>query len=496
MNKDHRLIFQIISFLSVLFFCFQTTNVIAQSLFTPDMKNKAEEKEMSCLACHRQINIHTNEGVIANQLFCKECHSQEECQKKINGQGVSLKVPADMFEHNQHQYVACIECHTAVAQSPHSSEKEIQCLDCHSFHGQDITRAPHLRVQCQACHFQSEPVALDKEKDQIILAHINKDNKPISLSSHEMAETKDLETCRKCHYSKNQVGAPAAVLPGKSLLCLACHNSPVSISNAGGFAGTLYWGPLIIFLLGIISTLYVWFKGSVGHGEQSFHNKIIHYSRAFWFAISTKNIFKYMKTFILDIFFQRKILAEGVQRWSIHSLIYWAFFFRFILSLLGLIIYNIWPDSSLALVLINKNNPFMAFTFDLLGLFIIFGIIWACIQRFIIRPVHFSQEQDSPALIIIGLLVLTGFILEGARIALTGIPAEKSGYAFIGYLIAQAFEHNSTTLPNTYGYIWYAHALLWAAFIIYLPFGKLKHIIMTPLNLLLNTEVNMKERGP
>jgi hypothetical protein len=34
--------------------------------------------------------------------------------------------------------------------------------------------------------------------------------------------------------------------------------------------------------------------------------------------------------------------------------------------------------------------------------------------------------------------------------------------------------------------VWYTHALLWALFIAYLPFGKLKHIFTTPLSLLLN----------
>ncbi len=489
MNKDHGIIVRITSFFLVVFFCFLTEAVTAQSLFTPDMKNKAKETELSCLACHRQINIHSNEGVIATQRFCKECHSQEKCQKQINGQEVSLQVPKDMFEDNYHQYVSCIECHTDVAQTPHVSEKKIQCLDCHPVHNQEKARAPHLRVQCQACHFKSEPVRLDKNIDQLVLAHINKDNKPISLASHEMSEIEDLETCQKCHYSQNQVGAPAAILPGKSLLCLACHNSPFSISNASGWAGTIYWGPLIIFLFGIGSIFYIWFKGSVGQGEQSFHNKIVYYSRSFWYAIATRHIFKYIKTLFLDIFLQRKILAEGVQRWSIHTLIYWAFLFRFILSLSALIIYKIWPESSLALILINKNNPFMALSFDLLGLFILFGIIWASIQRFVVKPVHLSQDQDSTALVIIGLIVLTGFILEGARIALTNIPSDKSGYSIAGYIIAQLLDNMSTSWQNAYGYLWYAHALLWAAFIIYLPFGKLKHIIITPLNLLLNTEV-------
>jgi nitrate reductase gamma subunit len=283
-------------------------------------------------------------------------------------------------------------------------------------------------------------------------------------------------------------------LPGKSLLCLACHNAPLSISNAGGFSASLYWGPLIILILGLISILYVWSKGAVGHGQQTFHNKVIHYGRTFWDAISTRNIFKYVKTFLLDIFLQRKILAEGVQRWSIHSLIYLAFLLRFLMSLFAVILYKIWPDSSLSLIFINKNNPFIALSFDLLGLCILLGIIWASIQRFVIRPEHFSQEQDSPALIIIGLLVLSGFILEGFRIAMTQIPFDKAAFSFVGALIAQGLDGLPREWPRGYSYLWYSHAILWAVFLIYLPFGKLKHILITPLNLLLNTEVDKQKQ--
>jgi nitrate reductase gamma subunit len=43
-----------------------------------------------------------------------------------------------------------------------------------------------------------------------------------------------------------------------------------------------------------------------------------------------------------------------------------------------------------------------------------------------------------------------------------------------------------SSLVNGYGYVWYLHAILTGAFIAYMPFSKLVHIIISPFVLLAN----------
>ena len=43
------------------------------------------------------------------------------------------------------------------------------------------------------------------------------------------------------------------------------------------------------------------------------------------------------------------------------------------------------------------------------------------------------------------------------------------------------FGHFSSTLTRVYGYVWYLHAVLTGAFVAYLPFSRLLHVILAPV---------------
>jgi glycopeptide antibiotics resistance protein len=77
-------------------------------------------------------------------------------------------------------------------------------------------------------------------------------------------------------------------------------------------------------------------------------------------------------------------------------------------------------------------------------------------------------------------IIISGFILEGARIAMTGAPL-YSQYSFIGYLISRLMT--GFHLNGIYAYLWYLHAVITCAFIALLPFSSMKHLFMAPLSL-------------
>ena len=415
--------------------------------------------------------------------------SSKDIKKRVGANETSIQITPDLFNNNQpvHRFIACINCHTDIASSPHKTKTGANCLECHQPHSEGVANAPHLRVSCQACHFESEFVELDPEDNIVKLAHKDYDSAPISLSEHIMADTSDEQTCQKCHFKKNLVGAPAAVLPSKSFLCIMCHNSPLAMGHpVFGAAG-------IVFIAGMFFMILFWFQGSVKGEEKSLPKKISLSSESIWKTIFSKQLFSLIKIFILDIIFQRRILQESVSRWSMHSLIFSAILLRLMLSLFTAIGFYFNPDGDWMIALVDKNHWFTAFINDLSGLFILLGIIWAVVKRFVVKPDYVvSEYQDNITLIIIGSLVLIGFFLEGARILVTGIPSDVAVYSFVGYIFSLLFSIFPFDWASVYPYMWYAHGIVAAVFIAYLPFGKMRHIFNTPLTYFIETVDGVK----
>jgi nitrate reductase gamma subunit len=445
------------------------------------MKPVLEGKERVCLDCHRTPNINATEGDRTSQALCYECHGLPAAQRKAGQIAVSLQVLPDSFGKSRHRFLACLHCHTDVARSPHKTVTGARCLACHNGHGEGAVGDPHRRVSCQACHRKSKAVFLDKASDQVELDRFNEHRIPIGLTDHGLPDTRDREFCLKCHFPNNAVGASAAVLPSKSLVCLVCHNAPLAVGQP------VFWIALAFLILGLLGTVLFWFRGSVGGEERSGHQKLSQVSESLWGTIFSREIGPILKTVWLDIFLQRRLLQESVKRWSIHSLIYLSILLRFGLSLFTLFVYRFSPGSGLARALIDKNFPFVAFANDFLGLLIVIGLFWAFLQRLVIKPPHVLTEgRDNWALGIIGALVVLGFVTEGARILITRIPERVAVYSFVGYPLSNLFSHIPWDWPSLYYYLWYAHALLGALLIAYLPFGKMKHVLITPLTLILS----------
>ncbi len=447
-------------------------------------------KERVCLDCHHAPNVNTNEGIATSQALCLECHAKAVCQRKVDDRSVSLQVTLDSFKKNRHAYVACVDCHRDVARSPHLSPARAQCLSCHPVHGEETAGDPHLRVSCQACHSPFKTVYLDRTADRVRLSSLDDQKIPVALTDHTLADAKNPVLCLKCHFPNNRVGAAAAVLPSKSLLCILCHNAPLSIGHP------MFWAAFLILIFGLIMTVLFWLQGSVAGEEESVHRKIALGSEAVWGTLFSRKIGPVFKTLFFDVLLQRRILQESVQRWFFHSLIYLSILSRFGLSLFIYFVYRIIPNSTLAQALIDKNNGFVSFTYDFLGIMALLGIVLAMLWRWVIRPAHVASEgQDNWALGIIGVLIFLGFILEGARILISRVPAERAVYSFIGYPLSNLFSWLSWDWPTLYVYLWYAHAAVGALFIAYLPFGKMKHVIHTPLSLILNMNQRHSKDG-
>jgi nitrate reductase gamma subunit len=167
----------------------------------------------------------------------------------------------------------------------------------------------------------------------------------------------------------------------------------------------------------------------------------------------------------------------------IHNLIFLPFLIRFwwgIISLLGSLNNS---ETDWIWAMIDKNNPVTAFLFDLTGAMVLAGAIAALGRHLIGRRIKSTlsglPKPDWLALGLILGIVVVGFVTEAMRISMTGAPA-GSGWAFLGRSLSHLFKAGPG-LSLAYGYVWYIHAILTGAFIAYLPFSRMFHIILAPV---------------
>jgi hypothetical protein len=314
-----------------------------------------------------------------------------------------------------------------------------------------------------------------------------KEGVPLKLTSHRLADFKKNKACEKCHFTGNKLGAPIRVLPAKSLICIECHSASISLNDPVSNIA------FILFMGGVAITLSLWFKGTLGAPTYSTHEKISYLAEKIWQVVFSRKILTLLKVFVVDILLLRGILKESLSRWTIHSFIYLPFFLRFFIGLILLIVSKWFPMSPSVAMLLDKNYPPIAFTYDLLGVCVIIGVAGATMRRFQKtfqnRP---SGGQDMIVLALLGAILVTGFLVEGLRILLTAIPPSVALPSFIGYPLSFLLGLFPFRWEWVYPYGWYVHAILTGLFIIYLPFSKMFHILVSPMVLLINSVTREK----
>ena len=120
---------------------------------------------------------------------------------------------------------------------------------------------------------------------------------------------------------------------------------------------------------------------------------------------------------------------------------------------------------------------------ELAGLLALIGIAMALIRRYALRPDRLHNEKDDLIFLAgLGIIIITGFLIEGSRIAATR-PAWAS-WSFVGYAVSRLFSKTDhQTLLTLHKILWWTHLVMAFSFLAYIPFSKLFHILASPLNI-------------
>jgi len=145
-------------------------------------------------------------------------------------------------------------------------------------------------------------------------------------------------------------------------------------------------------------------------------------------------------------------------------------------------------------------------TFDLLGLLLVVGLVWALIRRVLISrkgrngfakdaktgdPALTSSWGDFATLVLLLIIAVTGYWLEAARIS--NDPKPWDSVSVVGYQFAGLLGHYS---DGMYVFVWWFHVGWILIFFATLPRMRIRHIVMAVLTTAGRTDQPMGELTP
>lgn len=134
---------------------------------------------------------------------------------------------------------------------------------------------------------------------------------------------------------------------------------------------------------------------------------------------------------------------------------------------------------------------FIKLTANLFGLLVLLGIALAAWRRYVIRPQYLENKpDDAVTLSLIAAILVTGFMVEGLRIA--AVPDPWAQWGFVGDWLAGLFQavFSNAQLLLAHRVLWWLHLGLTFGFVAYLPYSKMFHVLLGPANQF------MRPRGP
>jgi Fe-S oxidoreductase/nitrate reductase gamma subunit len=123
---------------------------------------------------------------------------------------------------------------------------------------------------------------------------------------------------------------------------------------------------------------------------------------------------------------------------------------------------------------------------DIAGVMILIGVTMAFFRRLVLRPKTLENRWDDYyALIMLTLIPLLGFMMEGTRLLATNSP--YAAWSPVGNLVAHlmaALGMTSQGATLLHDNLWWVHAGFALILVASLPFTKMRHLVYIPLNIL------------
>lgn len=421
-------------------------------------KHAAPEND-GCLDCHVPSVPRSYEGMPPGA--CAVCHTEYPVDGTEKSQG------ARSFPHDlaaiQEREEGCLSCHDADALPLQAADGQIEHVSGQPYElaAHSASSALHDGVECAACHAREADV--ERDPSGRIRANVLVNPSAIGWVSTEV-------DCARCHQPGNVVAAPAAVLPPRGVLCLACHDATPTVRDALSGTG------LAAFGVGMAVVVSIWARGSVGRRKGLSQG-----AHPLGFA------FAFLRAFILDGLLHRRLFRAHKLRWFAHVCMFGGLASRCALGVWTWAMTALAPGSALTQTLVDRDAPWVALLYDSLGLVVLLGAILAIVRRWVSKDEQaVTGKPDVAAIAFLAGTFVLGFVVEGARILNAGLEAERAAFSFVGYVVSLLLGRLQVDWTNVYGWLWYGHAGLVALWAAYLPFSKFLHVLVGPFVAALN----------
>ncbi len=207
----------------------------------------------------------------------------------------------------------------------------------------------------------------------------------------------------------------------------------------------------------------------------------------------------------LDLFAHRKFVRRELYPGLMHFAIFWGFLVLLAATVLSAVEFNFAKYIGWTLPTVAWRVQ-TGFVWDIFGgVLATVGTGMAAWRRYVMRPGRLNTFLDDGfILFLLGLLLFTGFLLEGLRIGATELnPASelyrpaKAAWSPIGWSFAKVLGGlgmSPGAMQTVHEGMWWSHAVIFTAGFVYVAvgFSKLSHILVSPLNAYFRT---LRPRG-
>jgi Fe-S oxidoreductase/nitrate reductase gamma subunit len=201
---------------------------------------------------------------------------------------------------------------------------------------------------------------------------------------------------------------------------------------------------------------------------------------------------KRLSILLREIFLQKQVRNSGYPA-IFHCLIFYSFIVLVITTLLVMIQYDAGHLFGLELNIFKGFiYVFFSVASELAGMLVLAGIAMAAYRRYVLKPETVpNTREDGLVLLLIACMVITGYLVEGLRIAVAGDPwkmLSPIGWG-VSILFAGATQSSGKTIHAS---LWWLHTVLAMGWIALLPYTKFVHLLSLPTNAFFS---KLKPRG-
>jgi MFS family permease len=206
------------------------------------------------------------------------------------------------------------------------------------------------------------------------------------------------------------------------------------------------------------------------------------------------------RTLMDDVIVHRSLYQVSKLRWVRHTLIFWGFMGMFAAELIAVFLREGLPAFGWRDIWREPGHPVRLafdFVFDFTGLMVLAGCLLALVWRAMVNATPERKYADTPTTVFLLFVVVTGFVLEGLRIALTLGDAAHAA-SFVGTAFAWPVSRLGIDGSGFYQPLWVTHVVAACVFIAYVPLRRLIHTCATPMGRLMNSQKGLlaaKKRG-